>query len=224
MAEEATKIEEALVVPIAPYGIISEARHTPGCLSMSSHLQYEILEELCDELARNGYNKIIIIDGHGGGRNFLNYFAQSRLEKYHPYVVCIFEAHYRSYAQDQEFLAVNGPMDGSGHADCRETSEIMYMHPELVHMEDLDQSPEQVYDQQRLSNLVEGHLFTPIGWYADHPHHISGNPAKATPEKGEILTRNYVKNLVEAIRALKADNKALALQEEFYKKTLNPND
>ena len=30
IAEQATKLEEALVVPIAPYGIISEAQHKLG--------------------------------------------------------------------------------------------------------------------------------------------------------------------------------------------------
>ena len=62
IAEKAAEKEPALVVPIAPYGIISEAQHRYGCLSLSSKLQYEILEEVCDQLARNGYKKIIILN------------------------------------------------------------------------------------------------------------------------------------------------------------------
>ena len=53
IAEKAAEKEPALVVPTAPYGIISEAQHRLGCLSITSKLQYELLEELCDELARN---------------------------------------------------------------------------------------------------------------------------------------------------------------------------
>ena len=216
LAEKASEIEPALVVPIAPYGIISEARHTPGCLSISSKLQYEILEEVCDELARNGYNKIIIINGHGGGTNFLKYFAQSRLEKYHPYIVCIYNAHSRSEAQDQEFLAVNGPMDGSGHADVKESSEICYLHPETVFLDKINL--DEVYEQKRLDHFAEAYLYSAIGWYADHPAHIAGNPSLATKEKGKILTDNYVKNLAKAIKTLKDDGVALKLQEEFYSK------
>ena len=221
LAEQACKIEEALVVPIAPYGIISEATHTYGCLSISSHLQYEILEELCDELARNGYHKIIIINGHGGGTNFLKYFAQSRLEKPHDYVVCIYNAHNRSEEQDQKFLAVNGPMDGSGHADVKESSEICYLHPELVHLDRIDQSPEQVYELGRLNNFANVGLYSAIGWYADHPHHIAGNPIKATAEKGKILTDIYVENLAKAIKAFKEDDTAIKLTKEFYSKRFN---
>ena len=99
IAEKAAEKEEALVVPIAPYGIISEAQHRYGCLSITSKLQYELLEEICDELARNGYNKIIILNGHGGANNFMNYFAQSRLEKNHPYIVYVYRAHYRTHKQ-----------------------------------------------------------------------------------------------------------------------------
>ena len=44
LAEKAAAIEPALVVPIHPYGIISEAQHRAGCLSISSQLQYQLLE------------------------------------------------------------------------------------------------------------------------------------------------------------------------------------
>lgn len=218
LAEKASEIEPALVVPIAPYGIISEARHTPGCLSITSKLQYELLEELCDELARNGYNKIIIISGHGGGTNFLKYFAQSRLEKYHPYIVCIYNAHSLTSNQDQKFLDLNGPMDGSGHADAKESSEICYLYPDLVHLDKVDVS--EVYEMKRLDHFAENYLYCAIGWYADHPAHIAGNPALANKEKGKVLTDIYVSNLARAIKTLKEDKVALNLQEEFYKKVI----
>lgn len=221
MANKAADVEPALVVPMAPYGIISEARHTYGCLSLTSKLQYEILEELCDELARNGYHKIIIINGHGGARNFLNYFAQSRLEKKHDYIVFIYQAHMRSDEQDQKFLDLNGPVDGCGHADVRESSEICYLHPELAHMDRVDQSKEQVYELGRLNHLAEVGLYSAIGWYADHPYHIAGNPIKANAQKGKVLNDIYVSNLVRAIKALKEDEVSLKLQEEFYSKTYN---
>ena len=40
IAEKAAEKEEALVVPIAPYGIISEAQHRYGCLSISESPEY----------------------------------------------------------------------------------------------------------------------------------------------------------------------------------------
>ncbi len=220
LAIKAAEIEPALVVPIAPYGIISEAQHRAGTLSLTSQLQYQILEELCDELARNGYNKILIINGHGGATNFLKYFAQSRLEKPHPYVCYTMNAHYRSYQQTEEFLKKYGPLDGGGHADMMETSEIMYSHPNTVHMDRLVVSESR--ENTRLNVLEENGIYTAIWWYAKYPFHIAGNPEIASPERGKALEEIYVGNIAKAIKILKEDNLSLELQQEFFNKRMNP--
>ncbi len=220
LAIKASEIEPALVVPSHPYGIISEAQHRIGTLSVSSQLQYQILEELCDELARNGYKKIIIINGHGGASIFLKYFAQSRLEKPHPYIVYVIDAHYKTVAQEEEFIRLHGPKNGGGHADMMETSEIMVTHPHTVHMDRVD--VEETKDKRRISFLAENGLYTGIWWYGSYPHHVAGDPSNAAPHKGEYLEKMYVENLVKAIKLVKEDNKALELQEEFYSKIYNP--
>ena len=74
MAIRASAIESAMVFPYIPFGIVGEVKHKLGTISLSSNLIYHLLEELCDELVRNGFNKIIFVDGHGGNTNFLKYF------------------------------------------------------------------------------------------------------------------------------------------------------
>ena len=107
-------------------------------------------------------------------------------------------------------------MDGSGHADVKESSEICYLYPETVHLDRIDLS--EVYEQKRLDHFAENYLYCAIGWYADHPAHIAGNPSLANKEKGKLLTDIYVSNLAKAIKTLKDDDVALKLQEEFYSK------
>src|SRR5580704_11043654 len=85
----ATEQEYAVVFPEYYFGQILEARHEPGTVSYSSHLQLELLQETTDEMARNGCKKIIIVNGHGGNENLLPFFAQSQLEKAHDYVVYV---------------------------------------------------------------------------------------------------------------------------------------
>ena len=221
IAERAAEKEDALVVPIAPYGIISEAQHKIGTLSISSQLQYNLLEELCDQLARNGYYKIILINGHGGANHFLRYFAQSRLEKRHPYIVYVINAHYRTDKQWQDFIKLNGePLRGSGHADLMETSEMLYHQEEYCDMSQV--IFEQTQDLERGADAVRNGLFTAIGWYADHPEHISGDPIGASKEKGEYLTKMYVDNLSKAIKYVKEDESLWKLTQEFYDKMENP--
>lgn len=220
LAVKAAEIEPALVVPSHPYGIISEAQHTMGCLSITSQLQYNLLEELCDELARNGYHKILLMNGHGGATNFSRYFIQSRLEKPHPYVVYCINAHYRTLKQDEEFNRLYGPVGETGHADVMETSEILYTHPHTVHLDRID--VEETKGNPRLDYLSENGLYTAIWWYAKYPAHIAGDPSLATAEKGKWLENLYVNNIAKAIKTIKEDDLSLKLQEEFYKKRENP--
>src|SRR5688500_9244336 len=65
-AARAAKKEYAVVFPDYFYGQINEARHQPGTFALPNRLVLELLDSTCAEIGRNGFNKIIIINGHGG--------------------------------------------------------------------------------------------------------------------------------------------------------------
>ena len=220
LAIAASLKEKALVVPTHPYGIISEAQHKSGCLSISSKLQYELLEELCDELARNGYHRILILNGHGGATNFLNYFAQSRLEKRHDYIVYVMNCHYKTSQQFSEFLKLYGPLNGSGHADMMETSEIMYTHPHTVHLERI--VVEETKEITKQNYIEENGMLTGIWWYNKFPHHIAGDPSNATAEKGKYLMDLYASNIAKAIKVIKDDDLSYEHLMDFYNQREKP--
>jgi len=88
-ALHAAEQEYAVVFPEYYFGQIFEARHEPGTIAYSTHLQLELLQETTDEMARNGCKKIIIVNGHGGNENLLPFFAQTQLEKPRDYVVYV---------------------------------------------------------------------------------------------------------------------------------------
>jgi creatinine amidohydrolase len=69
-AAHAVKSEYAVVFPDYFYGQINEARHQPGTFALPSDLIYKLLEATCDEIARNGFDKIVILNGHGGNPEF----------------------------------------------------------------------------------------------------------------------------------------------------------
>src|ERR1700712_2751763 len=86
-AARAVKSEYAVVFPDYFYGQINEARQQPGTFELPSKVIYELLEATCDEIARNGFDKIVILNGHGGNPEFLEFFMQSLLNKRHNYVI-----------------------------------------------------------------------------------------------------------------------------------------
>src|SRR3984957_9413782 len=78
-AAHAVKEEYAVVFPDYFYGQINEARHQPGSFALPSRVVWDLLEATCDEIARNGFDKIVIINGHGGNPELIRYFIQKRL-------------------------------------------------------------------------------------------------------------------------------------------------
>ena len=70
----------------------------------------------------------------------------------------------------------------------------------------------------RLGHLEEAGLYTAIGWYANHPEHYAGRGEHGTAEKGELALAMAAKRLARLIRAVKDDDQALALQDEFFRR------
>jgi len=91
MTMKAVQQEYTIVFPEYFVGQIFEARHQPGTIAYSTHLQLEMLQETVAEMARNGCKKILIVNGHGGNDSLLPYFAQTQLDKPHDYVVYVFD-------------------------------------------------------------------------------------------------------------------------------------
>jgi creatinine amidohydrolase len=210
----AAQQEYAVVFPEYYFGQIFEARHQPGTVAYSSHLQFELLQETTDEMGRNGCRKIIIVNGHGGNEYLLPYFAQTQLESQHDYVVYIF---------DRRTPESGGPPRKDTldmHAGESETSKMLIARPDLVHRGRAGE--ESGADQARLH--LPDDVYTGIWWYARFPNHYSGNGALATRELGEFQMNWWVNRIVEVIRAVKADEMSLKLQNEFFEQAKHPLD
>jgi creatinine amidohydrolase len=65
-------------------------------------------------------------------------------------------------------------------------------------------------------------VYTGIWWYARFPNHYSGDGSTATKEQGEEDLQAWITTVVRAIRAVKADEESLKLQNEFYEKSRKP--
>ena len=207
--------EYAVVFPQYYFGQIFEAKHEPGTVAYSRDLQLKMLQETTDEMARNGCKKIFIVNGHGGNESLIPYFAQSQLDKPHDYVV---------YAIIGERNRSGGPAKKSTgidyHAGENETANTMVSHPDLVHIDRAKQ--ESGADQAHVK--LPDDVYTGIWWYARFPDHYSGDGSVARKELGEWNLDGWVQSIVEGLRAIKADDTSLKLQNEFYEKAKHPLD
>ena len=212
---QAADQEYAVIFPEYYFGQIFEAKHEPGTMAYSAELQLRLLQETTDEMARNGCKKIVIINGHGGNGSLLPFFAQSQLNAPHDYVV---------YVLVGGRSRPGGPAKKSTgvdfHAGENETSNTMVARPDLVHV---DRAASESGADMKRQNLPED-LYTGIWWYARFPNHYSGDGSVARKELGEWNMKGWIDEIVECIRAAKADDVSLKLQNEFFEKSKHPLD
>jgi creatinine amidohydrolase len=214
VALHAAEQQYAVVFPEYYFGQIAEARQEPGTVSYSRELQLALLQATTDEMGRNGCKKILVVNGHGGNNHLLPYFAQTQLEKPHDYVVYIF---------DQRVPATGGPAKKTTvdqHAGESETSKMLIVRPDLVHM---DRAKSESGDDQHHVNLPDG-VYTGIWWYARFPDHYAGDGSVANKELGDYQVKWWVDAVSKLLVAIKADNDSLRLQKEFYEKATHPLD
>lgn len=211
LAARATKQEYAVVFPDYFFGQINEARHQPGTFALPARVVWDLLESTCDEIGRNGFKRIVIINGHGGNPELIRYFIQTRLERRRDYVVYLYNpAADRSVETAARALRRSDPSTDL-HAGENETSRVLYMRPDLMRLEHA--ADESGADQKR---IPPPDLYAAIWWYGRFPNHYAGEGATATRELGQLLVDARVEPFIRALRAVKADTQTLALQNEYF--------
>jgi creatinine amidohydrolase len=217
---EAVKQQYAIVFPEYYFGQIAEARHQPGTVAYRSDLQLALLQATTEEMARNGCNKVLIVNGHGGNTALLQYFAQLQLDANKDYVVYIYGGMGPRSNESMPAAAAPSKPGVDGHAGEEEIAGVMANAPGVAHPERA--GSESGADQKRLT-LPPG-LSTGIWWYASYPNHYAGDAAGATAARGVALRGVRAAGIAQAIAFVKADTVAPQLQKEFFEKSGKPLD
>lgn len=212
LACKAAEIEEAVVFPPFYFGQIYEARCFPGTVTIEPSLLLKVIQGVLDEIGRNGFKKIIIVNAHGGNTHLIRFLAQTQLWEEKPYSL---------YVPTERLTPVRAEKweeicetEEHGHACECETSISLANHPELVKMEKVPNSPYRA--QERLKELPP--TFNGVSWYSDYPEHYVGDAGAATGEKGKKLLQLQIDTLAEYIEAVKKDEVVPALREEFFER------
>jgi creatinine amidohydrolase len=213
---DSTQKEYALVFPEYYFGQIFEAQQEPGTIAYSLQLQLQLLQETANEMSRNGCKKIVIVNGHGGNESLLPLFAQSQMASQRDYVVYVLSLPNLERAGRPPIKSTTDM-----HAGETETSHMMYSRPELVHMDKA--KTESGADQNRQKGLPS-YVYTGIWWYAKFPDHFSGDPAASNKELGAFDMNTWSDQIATSVKAIKADDASLKIQNEYFEKIKHPLD
>ena len=233
---EAAKLEPVVIFPTMYFGEKSGAGEFPGTIIFSVETRWHIFRETCNEIYRNGFKKILFVNGHGGNTAMLSLFARAMLEE-NPNVMIFNAGTNCGLKKDDVLLAIadDASIDYlseedreslrdfiaqkkvSGHACIIETAKAHHYAPGTVKVERIaDEFGESVH---RFDEFSKHKISTPFSWMADYPNSYSGsNDYRFNDQIARAITEFYHAKLAETFRFLKNETISDQYQAEWLAK------
>ena len=210
---DAAKNANAVVAPPIWYGWSIQHMAYPGTVSISSRILIDFTVEICKSLAKHGFNKILIVNGHRISNNPWIQLAATEAREATGALVIPIDIAYLAREAWREL-----GFGSLGHGDEAETSHMLYIKPDLVYMDrafDEYRKKEFLYDVDPLSTK-DTILYTPSSpdvnlARKDITGGGSGNPKASDRDKGEKLHKHIVKRLVELINYIRSKKAGMEL-------------
>lgn len=225
IAMAAAEIEPACVFPAFEFGSVAGLVSKKGSIRLEPSLMIKLLENMCDEAYRNGFDKILLLNFHGGNTYFLNHFISTYRYTNKQYTVLYqFPANSRAkYNEILENVDKHGleyypellPEDiktirslieenkVTGHGCLMETSMMLAIRPDTVNMDRMNAvSGVSTHKGDKLS---EGGFVTQ-GWSYNFPNCYAGEPEGASARIGRLLIKMAAEQVAKACKTFKEEN------------------
>jgi len=204
IAERAAEIAwrqgaKVVVLPTVPFGVNTGQLDLRLALNMNPSTQLALLTDIASAIAGQGVTKLLILNGHGG-----NDFRQM-IRELQPRVnlfICVIN--WWTCVSGKDYFDEPGD-----HAGEMETSVMMALHSDLLLP--LSQAGAGRAKKFRVAGLRDGLAWAPRKWSKVTSDTGTGNPARATAEKGET----FLKAVTERIAGFLVDL-AAADPEDMY--------
>jgi creatinine amidohydrolase len=186
-AGAATYDGEAVVAPTVNVGISEEHRHFPGSLWVSEDTFRSYVRETVESLAYQGFDRVVLVNGHGGNSSALREVAGRITREGGAYAVPFtwFDA-----------VDVDVPM---GHAGGRETALLREVAPETVRDDRIEAAVDGASD--RWGDWVSGvNLAYDTGEFTENG--VVGDPREGTAELGEQMLDEAADALTDLMAAV----------------------
>ena len=235
IAKEAAKLEPVVVFPGLYFGDLCGLYMWKGTISFSSELLQQMLTELCAEIARNGFKKILLLNGHGGNTALLANFLRSTAHEKKDYVVMLrndYQYGYKNILEDidagEQFPELT---EGDvaylrdfaahhycyGHGGINETAVMNVINPDCVDMSRINVDDGTSHGRTRYLNAQKGIGISGSGmfWMTDYPDSFSGEHLEgANARIGSVILKKRIALQAEACRLLKMDDRVLEWNDE----------
>ena len=185
--------DRVLLLPTLWLGASAHHLRFGATLSAQVDTHIDILCDLLTPLLEDGYQRVMLLNGHGGNIDTMH-VALRRLQGVYPERQMT-AASYWELAEKELAALAEGPRKVMGHACEFETSMVLALRPELV-------KREQIRDDPPVSEPALRGLFTPEDMKQKTDHGCVGYPQLASADKGRKMLQAAVERTAEVVQAL----------------------
>jgi creatinine amidohydrolase len=185
-----------VVAPTVWMGLAEHHVAFGGTFTLSVATWHALLRDLCRSILDAGFNKILIVNGHGGNMSALNALT---VELTRELEAPIATTSYWSLAHEAgAFKPILQDQEGVQHACEAETSMMMAAAPDLVFTAELAKA---VGPQSSMGSALNRPINLWKSFKDQTPTGVLGDARRATAEKGEKLIETAARLMAERLIA-----------------------
>jgi creatinine amidohydrolase len=186
---------EVLQLPTLWFGASHHHLRFGATLSARVDTHIDMLFDLVEPLLEDGYERLLILNGHGGNIDTMQVALRRLQPRYRRRILSA--ASYWDLAAGELAALAEGPRKVMGHACEFETSMMLALRPDLVRKEAIRNDPPREDATLRGLHLAED-------MFQRTDHGAVGYPELAGAEKGRTFLAAAVERTAEVVRALLA--------------------
>lgn len=177
----------ALLYPTLPITNNANFRRFPFSLRIGIRTLMSVIVDIVTQCGEDGIRKVVIVNGHGGNPAAIDAALREIAGMDNMPFVC-----WTGGIAPEGF--VNPIEHASDHGGESETSRMMWIRPELVRPERLENYP---FGRLRVEALAKTHFVRP--WHLYVPASAGGETRASSAEKGRALVEAYAAGLAELL-------------------------
>jgi creatinine amidohydrolase len=182
-----------LLLPTLWFG--ASGHHVPfgATLSVEVDTHVMLIVELLTPLLEDGYQRILVLNGHGGNIDTIHMALRLLQPRYKDRILG--GASYWELAEKELASLAEGPRKSMGHACEFETSMVLALRPDLVRREEIQDDPPA--EDPALRGLYLAQDFK-----QKTNHGAVGYPERANAKKGQAFLKAAIDRTVDVVTAL----------------------
>jgi creatinine amidohydrolase len=178
---------DTFVMPPPWYGFSAHHMRFPGSITLRVETLMALVEDVVGSLVRHNFQRILIVNGHGGNNGLIDVLA-STLGHTHHGAARIAALTYFTLAREAIAKLRKSKPGGMGHACEFETSMVQHIRPELVKIDRAETCYPDPGSRYLTTDLLGAQAIRLYHDFGDlSPTGTLGDPAFASPEAGKAF-------------------------------------